>query len=236
MVLRNYLPSYVRWVAIACAAVGIGLAVALRHWAFLLIAVGGLAMVVVGNAVIGVTRIAVDGRLLAVRQVLRWQGPIDVGDLVAIGYAPAVSLRMSGRWRFVQRERRTTIAALSAPGLRAGARRAAGAARRPPGRHRVLRARLSVAGLPAPPGAVRAPVVGARQHRPSSRSSPTSEPRAVGAEPPIDGSTADRNVRSRGRRPRVDDRRYGPYSGYILSPVARKPGALGTAGLSGGGP
>ena len=37
------------------------------------------------------TRIAVDGRLLAVRQVLRWQGPIDVGDLVAIGYAPAVS-------------------------------------------------------------------------------------------------------------------------------------------------
>jgi hypothetical protein len=103
VVLRNYLPSYVRWVAIGCAAVGIGLAVALWHWAFLLIAVGGLAMVVVGNAVIGVTRIAVDEGLLAVRQVLRWQGPIDVGDLVAIGYAPAVSLRMSGRWRFVQR-------------------------------------------------------------------------------------------------------------------------------------
>jgi hypothetical protein len=103
VVLRNYLPSYVRWVAIACAVVGIGLAVALRHWAFLVVAVAGFAMVVVGNAVIGATRVAVDGRLLAVRQVLRWQGPIDVGDLVAIGYAPAVSRRMSGRWRFVQR-------------------------------------------------------------------------------------------------------------------------------------
>jgi hypothetical protein len=103
VVLRNYLPSYVRWVALGCAVVGIGLAVALWHWTFLLIAVAGLAIVAVGNAVIGMTRVAVDGPLLAVRQVLRWQGPIDVGDLVAIGYAPAVSRRMSGRWRFVQR-------------------------------------------------------------------------------------------------------------------------------------
>ena len=127
MVLRNYLPSYVRWVAIACAALGIGLAVALWHWAFLLIAVAGLAMVAVGNAVIGLTRIAVDGRLLAVRQVLRWQGPIDVGDLVAIGYAPAVSLRMSGVG-VRPAQRRTAFAALGAPGFRAGARRATGAA------------------------------------------------------------------------------------------------------------
>jgi hypothetical protein len=103
IVLRNYLPSFVRGVAIGCAIVGIALAVALRHWAFLVIAVAGFAMVAAGNAVIGMTRVAVDGRLLAVRQVLRWQGPIDVGDLVAIGYAPAASRRMSGRWRFVQR-------------------------------------------------------------------------------------------------------------------------------------
>jgi hypothetical protein len=102
VVLRNYLPSFVRWVAIGCAVVGVGLAIALRHWAFLLIAVAGFAMVAVGNAVIGMTRVAVDGRLLAVRQILRWQGPIDLGDLVAIGYTPAVSRRMSGRWRFVQ--------------------------------------------------------------------------------------------------------------------------------------
>jgi hypothetical protein len=103
VVLRNYLPGYVRWVAIACAVAGIALAVALWQWAFVIVAAAGAAMVVVGNAVIGATRIAVDGPLVAVRQVLRWQGPIDVGDLDAIGYAPAVSRRMSGRWRFVQR-------------------------------------------------------------------------------------------------------------------------------------
>ena len=102
VVLRNYLPEFVRWVVIATAVVGIGLAVALQQWPFLIIAAVGPVAVVVGNLVIGRTRIAVDGRLLAVRQVVRWQGPIDVGDLVAIGYAPAVSRRMSGRWRFVQ--------------------------------------------------------------------------------------------------------------------------------------
>jgi hypothetical protein len=103
VVLRNYLPSYVRWVAVGCAVVGVGLAVALWQWAFLIVAVAGFAAVAVGNLVIGRTRVAVDGRQLAVRQVVRWQGPIDVADLVAIGYAPAASLRMSGRWRFVQR-------------------------------------------------------------------------------------------------------------------------------------
>ena len=121
VVLRNYLPSFVRWVAIGCAVVGIGLAIALRHWAFLLIAVAGFAMVAVGNAVIGMTRMAVDGRLLAVRQVLRWQGPIDIGDLVAIGYAPAASRRMSGRWRFVQPNAGPPLRRSATPGLRSGA-------------------------------------------------------------------------------------------------------------------
>jgi hypothetical protein len=103
VVLRNYLPSYVRWVVIACAVVGAGLALALWHWAFLIVAAAGALAVAVGNLVIGRTRLAVDGRLLAVRQLMRWQGPIDVSDLAGIGYAPAVSRRMSGRWRFVQR-------------------------------------------------------------------------------------------------------------------------------------
>lgn len=102
VVLRNYLPGFVRWVAFACAVVGIGLAVVLQHWAFLIVAAVGVVTVAVGNLVIGLTRVAVDGRLLAVRQIARWQGPIDLGDLVAIGYAPAASRRMSGRWRFVQ--------------------------------------------------------------------------------------------------------------------------------------
>ncbi len=102
VVLRNYLPGFVRWVALACAVVGIVMAVALQQWAFLIVAVVGVAAVAVGNLIIGLTRVAVDGRLLAVRQIARWQGPIDLGDLVAIGYAPAASRRMSGRWRFVQ--------------------------------------------------------------------------------------------------------------------------------------
>jgi hypothetical protein len=102
VVLRNYLPGFVRWVAIACAVVGIVLAVAFQQWPFLIVAAVGVVAVGVGNLVIGLTRVAVDGRLLAVRQVARWQGPIDLGDLVALGYAPATSRRMSGRWRFVQ--------------------------------------------------------------------------------------------------------------------------------------
>ncbi len=102
VVLRNYLPGFVRWAALACAVVGIVLAVALQQWAFLIVAAVGVVAIGVGNLVIGLTRVAVDGRLLAVRQIARWQGPIDLGDLVAVGYAPAVSRRMSGRWRFVQ--------------------------------------------------------------------------------------------------------------------------------------
>ena len=102
VVLRNYLPSFVWWVAIACAVAGIALAVVFQQWPFLILAAVGAALVLVGNLVIGRTRIAIDGPRLAVRQVIRWQGPIDVGTLVAIGYAPAVSRRMSGRWRFVQ--------------------------------------------------------------------------------------------------------------------------------------
>jgi hypothetical protein len=102
VVLRNYLPSFVNWVAIACAIVGIALAVAVQHWAFLIVAAVGFVTIAAANLVIGLTRVAVDGRLLAVRQIARWQGPVDVGDLVALGYAPAGSRRMSGRWRFVQ--------------------------------------------------------------------------------------------------------------------------------------
>ncbi len=102
VVLRNYLPEFVRWVAVAAAAVGIALAVALRQWPFLIVAVFGVVAVAVGNAIIGLTRVAVDGRMLAVRQAFSWEGPIDLGDLVAVGYAPAASTRMSSRWRFVQ--------------------------------------------------------------------------------------------------------------------------------------
>ena len=102
VVLRNYLPAFVQWVAVACAVAGVALAVVLGQWPFLILAAFGAVAVAVGNALVGLTRIAVDGRMLAVRHIARWQGPIDLGELVAVGYAPAASTRMSGRWRFVQ--------------------------------------------------------------------------------------------------------------------------------------
>ncbi len=184
------------------------------------------------------TRIAVDGRLLAVRQVLRWQGPIDVGDLVAIGYAPAVSLRMSGRWRFVQRS--------AGPPLRRSAHQGfepelaeqlaqrddlrvvtvyCGRGYLSPGfqRHLAPYVRQSSALVSATVEQVFAHV-----------EAQTSEPNR----PHLTVRLRRTEVRSRGRRPESVRRsaRYGPYSGCIRSPVARKPGALGTAGLSGGGP
>ena len=102
VVLRNYLPAFVQWVAVACAVAGVALAVVLGQWPFLILAAFGVVAVAVGNTLVGLTRIAVDGRMLAVRHIARWQGPIDLGELVAVGYAPAASTRMSGRWRFVQ--------------------------------------------------------------------------------------------------------------------------------------
>jgi len=103
VVFRNYLPAFTRWFAIALTVGGLVLAVAIRHWAFLVVAAVGPAMILVGNAVIGRTRIAIDGPLLSVRHVARWQGPIDLRELAAVGLAVATSTRMASRWRFVQR-------------------------------------------------------------------------------------------------------------------------------------
>ncbi len=102
VVFRNYLPAFTRRFAVALTVGGFVLAAAMRHWAFLLVAAAGPAMILIGNAVIGRTRIAIDGPLLSVRHVARWQGPIDLGELVAVGLAVATSTRMASRWRFVQ--------------------------------------------------------------------------------------------------------------------------------------
>lgn len=102
VVFRNYLPTFTWWFAIALGALGIVLAVAVQHWAFLIVAAAGPAMVLVGDAVIGRTRIAIDGPRLSVRHVVRWQGPIDLRELVAVGFIDVVSRRMASRWRLVQ--------------------------------------------------------------------------------------------------------------------------------------
>ena len=102
VVLRNYLPAFIWWVAIVVGALGLVLAIALRQWPFLLVAASGAAAILVGNLVIGSTRIAVEGPRLSVRQVRSWQGPIDLRELVALGFWKATSTRMSSRWWFVQ--------------------------------------------------------------------------------------------------------------------------------------
>jgi hypothetical protein len=102
VVLRNYLPSFIWWVAIAAGALGIVLAIALQQWAFLIVATSGAAAILVGNLVIGTTRIAVDGPHISVRQVRSWQGPIDLRELTALGFWKATSTRMTSRWWFVQ--------------------------------------------------------------------------------------------------------------------------------------
>jgi hypothetical protein len=102
VVLRNYLPSFIWWLAVAVGALGLVLAVALQQWPFLIVAASGAAAILIGNVAIGMTRIAVDGPRVSVRQVRRWHGPFDLRELVALGFWKATSTRMSSRWWFVQ--------------------------------------------------------------------------------------------------------------------------------------
>ncbi len=101
VVLRTYLPSWTRWVVIASALLGLAGLIATRQWAFLVVAATGAALVGAGNAVVGRARVAIDGPRLAVRPFARWHGPIDVRELAALDYRPALSTRMAARWRMV---------------------------------------------------------------------------------------------------------------------------------------
>ena len=137
--------------------------------------------------IIGLTRIAVDGRMLAVRQIARWQGPIDLGDLVAVGYAPAAVDAHVGTLAIRADRGRPALQPYGLPGHRPRTRRPAQAAQRPPCRDRLLQPRLPVAGLPAPPRAV-----SCRHRRHSSvqrpgRSSTTSTAAIWAAERPESG-------------------------------------------------
>lgn len=102
VVLRNYLPTFIWWAAVGSGVIGLVLAIALQQWPFLIVAATGVAAILVGNAAVGLTRIAVDGPHISVRQVRRWQGPVDLRDLVALGYWGTTSTRMSSRWWLVQ--------------------------------------------------------------------------------------------------------------------------------------
>ena len=194
---------------------------------------------VVGNAVIGLTRIAVDGRLLAVRQV----APLAGSDRRR---RPRRHRLRAGGVDGACRGAGDSSRPSAGPPLRRSAYQGFDrelaerlhAARRPTGRHRVLRPRLPVAGLPAPPGAVRAPVVGARQRHGRAGLRPRRGP-ILGSRRdrnPGGSSRPDRQMAPGGRRPSGQAPHYGPYSGYSRSPVARKPGDARTDGLSGGGP
>lgn len=115
VVARFYLPSFIWWLAGAVAVFGVlgaavaapvfGIENALAFGAvFLVVAACNVLLILVANMVLGRTRIAVDGPRLSVRQVLRWQGPIDLRRLVAVGFTPSISPRYASNWHLIQRE------------------------------------------------------------------------------------------------------------------------------------
>jgi hypothetical protein len=101
VVLRSYLPSWSWWIIVATAVIGLIGIVASRHWVFLVVAVGGALMVGVGNLAAGAARVAIDGPRLAVCPFVRWHGPVDLRTVTTVDYRPAISSRMTARWRLV---------------------------------------------------------------------------------------------------------------------------------------
>lgn len=132
VVLRAYPPRWIWWmlvpfVVLAVAAAADG-AYAIAP-AFLIIPVVGVGAV---HLVLGNTRCAFDGPYVARRRGRRWQGPIDVRTLDALGFTPPGTVRMPVLWMLGQhqagdtpnvyaksafdKEQRAAIAAM--PGLR----------------------------------------------------------------------------------------------------------------------
>ena len=101
VVLRNYLPTWTRSIVLATAVIGLIGILATRHWAFLVVAVSGAVMVGVGNVAAGAARVAIDGPRLAVHPFVRWHGPVHLRTVTTLDYRPAMSSRMTARWRLV---------------------------------------------------------------------------------------------------------------------------------------
>lgn len=104
VVLRAYSPRWIWWllvpfVALAAAAMADG-AYALAP-GFVIIPMVGIGAV---HLVLGNTRCAFDGPYVARRRGRRWQGPIDLRRLDALGFTPPGTVRMPVLWMLGQRE------------------------------------------------------------------------------------------------------------------------------------
>jgi hypothetical protein len=106
VVLRPYLPTWTWLIVLITAVIGLIGILATRHWAFVLVAVSGAVMVGVGNLAAGAARVAIDGPRVAVHPLARWHGPVDLRRVTTLDYRPAISSRMTARWRLVAPEGR----------------------------------------------------------------------------------------------------------------------------------
>jgi hypothetical protein len=104
VVLRAYSPRWIWWMLVPFAA--------LTAWAiadgayaiapaFAIIPMAGIGAV---HVVLGNTRCAFDGPYVARRRGRRWQGPIDLRTLDALGFTPPGTVRMPVLWMLGQRE------------------------------------------------------------------------------------------------------------------------------------
>ncbi len=115
VVARAYVPGRA-WRLFAVAPAVFGIVVVVVGLVFGIdeaILLGSVALIIaacsslftlIANAMVGLARIAVDGPYLSYCQFLRWQGPIDLRRLIAIGYTRTLSPRYPSDWQLVQRE------------------------------------------------------------------------------------------------------------------------------------
>jgi hypothetical protein len=104
VVLRAYSPGWIWWLLVPFVALA---AVATADGAYAL-APGFVVIPMVGigavHLVLGNTKCAFDGPYVARRRGRRWQGPIDLRTLDALGFTPPGTVRMPVLWMLGQRE------------------------------------------------------------------------------------------------------------------------------------
>jgi hypothetical protein len=103
VVLRAYAPRWIWWMLVPFVALAVW-AIADGAYAvapgFLVIPLIGIAAV---HLVLGNTKCAIDGPYVARRRGRRWQGPIDLRSLDALGFTPPGTVRMPLLWMLGQR-------------------------------------------------------------------------------------------------------------------------------------
>lgn len=104
VVLRAYAPRWIWWLLVpfvAVAAVAVADGVYVLALGFVLLPLLGIGAV---DLMLGNTRCAFDGPAVARRRGRRWQGPIDLRTLDALGFTPPGTVRMPVLWVLGQRE------------------------------------------------------------------------------------------------------------------------------------